>query len=107
MAIVPHQSFIQPNKFKYSSIDLLKTNGIHWTGKILIVLHIQIILIIIIIQMIIVWQYPANNYAHGYYIEYTGGGHNQYSKLKLYFHIFFIWLIITIILYYKVWTSTI
>lgn len=31
--IIPHQSFIQPNKFKYSSIDLLKSNGIHWTGK--------------------------------------------------------------------------
>eukprot|EP01083_Nonionella_stella_P001954 5628_1 len=30
---IPHQSFIQPNKFKYSSIDLLKPNGIHWTGK--------------------------------------------------------------------------
>ena len=31
--IIPHQSFIQPNKFKYSSIDLLKAHGIHWTGK--------------------------------------------------------------------------
>ena len=31
--IIPHQSFIQPNKFKYSSIDLLKSHGIHWTGK--------------------------------------------------------------------------
>ena len=31
--IIPHQSFIQPNKFKYSSMDLLKANGIHWNGK--------------------------------------------------------------------------
>eukprot|EP01084_Bolivina_argentea_P059760 109177_1 len=31
--IIPHQSFIQPNKFKYSSIDLLKRHDIHWNGK--------------------------------------------------------------------------
>ena len=31
--IIPHQSFIQPNKFKYSSMDLLRINGIQWNGK--------------------------------------------------------------------------
>ncbi len=31
MATIPHQSFIQPNEFKYLSIDSLKTNSIHWT----------------------------------------------------------------------------